>query len=144
MASEESFLCAIHDEPDDDALRLVFADWLADQGDPRSEIVRQSVELAQLPEWHPRRVEGEHELNETVRRDSSRWLGPLANRVKSCSLERGLLRVDGPLSRLAGALARKEAARVVRWIAMLTPDGYYGLSVEELLKLPAMQHLPGL
>jgi uncharacterized protein (TIGR02996 family) len=37
---------AIIDAPDDDAPRLVYADWLLERGDPRGDYIRLSVELA--------------------------------------------------------------------------------------------------
>ena len=41
-----AFLAAICDEPADDAIRLAFADWLEERGDPRGEFIRVQVELA--------------------------------------------------------------------------------------------------
>lgn len=38
--TEEAFLRAIREAPDDPAPRLIFADWLEEQGDPRCEIIR--------------------------------------------------------------------------------------------------------
>src|SRR5262245_2607791 len=38
-----SFLAAIADEPGDPVLRLVFADWLDDHGDPRAGLIRWQV-----------------------------------------------------------------------------------------------------
>jgi uncharacterized protein (TIGR02996 family) len=44
---EEAFLAAIRDEPDDDGLRLVYADWLEEHGDAaRAELIRVQVEQA--------------------------------------------------------------------------------------------------
>jgi uncharacterized protein (TIGR02996 family) len=49
MMDERVFLQAIHDSPDDPAHRLVFADWLEENGDPgRAEYVRVEVKLARL------------------------------------------------------------------------------------------------
>jgi uncharacterized protein (TIGR02996 family) len=51
----DHFLRAIADHPDDDGPRLVCADWLDEQGDPRGEFIRVQRELAGLPvppaEW---------------------------------------------------------------------------------------------
>jgi uncharacterized protein (TIGR02996 family) len=47
----EPFLRAICDAPDDDAPRLVFADWLDENGDPdRAEFIRKHVQLARNPD----------------------------------------------------------------------------------------------
>jgi uncharacterized protein (TIGR02996 family) len=51
------FLEGIVAQPDDDAPRLVFADWLEEQGDgARAEFIRVQVERARLPEWDARQV----------------------------------------------------------------------------------------
>jgi formylglycine-generating enzyme len=40
MHDEQSFLQAMQQHPEDNALRLVFADWLEEQGDKRGELIR--------------------------------------------------------------------------------------------------------
>src|SRR5580658_8218580 len=51
MNEEAAFLQAMQENPEDTALRLVFADWLEERGDSRGELVRllhtltQSVEV---------------------------------------------------------------------------------------------------
>jgi uncharacterized protein (TIGR02996 family) len=44
----EAFLQRIRAYPDDDAPRLVYADWLDEQGDPRGAFIRVQLALAQL------------------------------------------------------------------------------------------------
>jgi uncharacterized protein (TIGR02996 family) len=51
------FLDYILANPDDDAGRLVYADWLDEQGDGhRAEFIRVQVERTRLPEWDARQV----------------------------------------------------------------------------------------
>ncbi|HYT88994.1 MAG TPA: TIGR02996 domain-containing protein [Gemmataceae bacterium] len=51
------FLAHILAHPDDDMPRLIFADWLEEQGDAaRAEFIRVQVERAQLPQWDARQV----------------------------------------------------------------------------------------
>lgn len=61
MASEQAFLEAIIADPDDDAVRLIFADWLEEQSDPvknaRGEFIRVQIELSQMGEVDPHRPE---------------------------------------------------------------------------------------
>src|SRR5262245_3154375 len=45
---QAAFLAAIRDDPDDDGPRLIFADWLEEQGDPRGEFIRVQCALARL------------------------------------------------------------------------------------------------
>lgn len=52
MTGREPFLQAIQDEPDDPVHRLVYADWLEDDGDPaRAEFVRLGAELMRRDPW---------------------------------------------------------------------------------------------
>src|SRR5687767_4899399 len=48
---DETFIRAITDDPDDGALRLVYADWLEEHGDPRGELVRTCEEMRRVPVW---------------------------------------------------------------------------------------------
>ena len=57
MADETAFLQAIAEEPDDDALRLIFADWLDERDDPRGEFIRVQCELAGLAEDSAKRAD---------------------------------------------------------------------------------------
>jgi uncharacterized protein (TIGR02996 family) len=51
-----AFLADVIEHPDDDAPRLVFADWLEDNGDaPRAEFIRAQIAWARTPEDDPRR-----------------------------------------------------------------------------------------
>jgi uncharacterized protein (TIGR02996 family) len=50
---ESGFLHAISAQPDDLTSRRVYADWLEERGDPRSEYVRLQVRLAEISEDHP-------------------------------------------------------------------------------------------
>lgn len=80
MTSEESFLRAIEESPDDPAHALVYADWLADQGeDDRAEFVRLGCALAKLdPLWdveHPLLAARRDRLHNKHREDWQRWNG---------------------------------------------------------------------
>jgi uncharacterized protein (TIGR02996 family) len=55
MTEHDRLWQGVLDEPDEDAPRLVYADWLDDHGEPeRSEFIRAQVELARLDEADPR------------------------------------------------------------------------------------------
>jgi uncharacterized protein (TIGR02996 family) len=54
QVENEGFLEAILADPEDDALRLIYADWLDEHGDPeRAEFIRVQIELARLPPTDP-------------------------------------------------------------------------------------------
>jgi uncharacterized protein (TIGR02996 family) len=61
MTDRDALYRAILDAPDDDTLRLVYADALEEGGDPRrAAFVRAQVELAGLPNYDPRAVHIRH------------------------------------------------------------------------------------
>src|SRR5262245_27025893 len=50
MSHDEAFLSDIMANPDDNALRLIYADWLEEHGNPeRAEFIRAQIELASPP-----------------------------------------------------------------------------------------------
>src|SRR5262249_53512138 len=60
MSDEKALLAAIWANPHEDAARLVYADWLQENGQPeRAEFIRVQCELAQFDEWDesPRKLE---------------------------------------------------------------------------------------
>jgi uncharacterized protein (TIGR02996 family) len=62
MTEEELFLRTIRERPEDDVPRLLFADWLEEQGDPRGEFLRLRVELSRWDgaDERRRRLEDRH------------------------------------------------------------------------------------
>ncbi len=57
MIHREQLWAAIANQPDDEVLRLVYADWLEDQGRwEQAEFVRWQVSLAARPRWDPEAV----------------------------------------------------------------------------------------
>lgn len=66
MQQESDFLRAWQVQPNDSELALVFADWLEDQGDPRSEILRLIHQLLQTGEPSPERLSQEHRLRQLI------------------------------------------------------------------------------
>src|SRR5262245_65195916 len=56
-SQQDSLLEAIRADPADDGVRLVYADWLEENGDPaRAEFIRVQLERARLPGWDRRAV----------------------------------------------------------------------------------------
>ena len=50
MHDEDAFLQAMRERPDDATLRHVYADWLEERGDPRSQTVREELTQRQQEE----------------------------------------------------------------------------------------------
>jgi uncharacterized protein (TIGR02996 family) len=71
MDRETSLLTQLAERPDDRALRLVFADWLQEQGDPRGELIALCArgELSLTEQRKVARLTQQH---------ARAWLGPLA------------------------------------------------------------------
>src|SRR5207249_2971021 len=81
MMNTESFLTAIRDDPDDDNLRLVFADWLDDHDESeRAALMRRQCAIERLRRLLPGRNSF---FLDSIEADSQppahlveRWLGP--------------------------------------------------------------------
>ncbi|MEN0062862.1 MAG: TIGR02996 domain-containing protein [Myxococcota bacterium] len=86
---------AIRANPDDDALRLVYADWLADQGDmSHAAFIESDVTAARHPATDPRGLPAKRRRNRLWRRHRSEWkakLPKLSGVVWGDHYERGLL-----------------------------------------------------
>src|SRR5262245_50565621 len=91
MPTEEGFLQAIRDEPDDLTHWLVFADWLEDHGDSRAEFIRVQCRLEQLDESDPQYAALEEQESELRARHEQEWLGEIAGYALDCRYRRGLL-----------------------------------------------------
>src|SRR4051812_3913176 len=75
--SERAFLDAIIAEPDEDAHRLVFADWLEEHGQSdRAEFIRTQCALARMPESDPRRTDLEVRERQLLAAHAAEWAAP--------------------------------------------------------------------
>src|SRR5262249_35144606 len=91
MTSEANFLAAIRENPDDDAVRLIFADWLEDQGDTgRAEFIRVQVERATLCPEEPRAEDLRDREEELLGLHRTTWIGGLEKLVDEVKFQRGL------------------------------------------------------
>jgi uncharacterized protein (TIGR02996 family) len=76
--TDEPFLRAILDAPDDDGPRLVYADWLDERGDhARAEFIRLQVEMERLGEEHPARGLMEQREYTLLAAHHREWVAPL-------------------------------------------------------------------
>jgi uncharacterized protein (TIGR02996 family) len=82
VAGADELLAAIHEQPDDDAPRMVYMDWLLQKEDPRGDFLR-----LQLGERDLRREE------KLLKQYQAKWLGAIATRIrpKTAVFERGFL-----------------------------------------------------
>jgi uncharacterized protein (TIGR02996 family) len=74
----QGFLDYILAHPDEDAPRLVFADWLEEQGDSaRAEFIRVQVERGRLPGWDARQVRLRLRERELLAQHGKKWKAEL-------------------------------------------------------------------
>jgi len=93
VASDQGLLQTIFEQPDDDTPRLVYADWLDDQGEAeRAEFIRVQCELARLPEDDDRLPRLEQRATELLEKYKKKWLGKLpADKGIEYSFRRGFV-----------------------------------------------------
>jgi uncharacterized protein (TIGR02996 family) len=93
---EEALVQAVIGAPDDDGLRLMYADWLAEHGQPeRADFIRVQVGLALLRRGDPRRPELEARERDLLAEHGGGWvdqlLGPSDGMVTGWGHSRGLV-----------------------------------------------------
>src|SRR5204863_8012879 len=74
VVDEQGFLRAIADEQRNDDLRLVYADWLEEHGDPRAELVRVCQAMRRVPVWSDRYWQLKARRNELWLQSPLDWL----------------------------------------------------------------------
>jgi uncharacterized protein (TIGR02996 family) len=91
MSQADAFLDAIREAPDDDAPRLIFADWLDDHGDAdRAAFIRAQVRLAPLPPQGLARLDLEDEADDLLRKHPE-WAGRLPELAQAWEFRRGFV-----------------------------------------------------
>jgi uncharacterized protein (TIGR02996 family) len=91
MTQAETFLQAIIASPDDESLRLIYADWLDERGDPRGEFIRVQCQLANVPEGDPRRPELETRGRDLLGTYEEQWAATVRPWVKAWTFHRGFV-----------------------------------------------------
>lgn len=112
--THEAFLEAILDSPEDDAPRLVFADWLEDHGQPeRAELIRLQCRLTDdLPAAERAGLTARQD--ELIERHRRAWLGPVAEQAYEVTFQRG---VACPRLQPIKLLSRKLQPAWAEWFA---------------------------
>lgn len=92
---EQKLLDAIRAAPDDDAPRLVYADWRAERGDEaRAELVRLQLQRARLPAWEAEQVRLDLRERALLEANGMRWRRaelPLLDRARWGRFARGFV-----------------------------------------------------
>jgi uncharacterized protein (TIGR02996 family) len=94
MSERDDLYQAILAAPEDDAPRLIYADWLDEHGDPaRAEFIRAQIAAAAVPEETSRWREPTEQADRLLRDHRVSWLGPVLERAQKAECRRGF--VDG-------------------------------------------------
>lgn len=95
MDDELPFIQEIRNNPHDETARLVYADFLEEAGDPRSELIRVQCQLAHLATGDPARTNLHQRERELLDSHAEDWLEPLralgAEGVSAICFQRGLI-----------------------------------------------------
>src|SRR4051794_19143280 len=141
MSSAAAFLQAIRENPEDNSLRLVCADWLEETGDPaqvvRAQVMRLQCELAAWVPDQQRRNRLHEQVRQRLQDSEAAWLGPLAGFRGhwTWELDRGLLRLALPMSRFLRRDFRRPGAE------LLERCGVQSLRLEEVGRSPRASEL---
>jgi uncharacterized protein (TIGR02996 family) len=91
MQERNPFLEDIVENPDDDAPRLIYSDWLEERDDPRGEFIRLSCRLFHLPPKAPEEATLRARLKELQQMYEAKWFAPLPRYVERYVVERGFV-----------------------------------------------------
>src|SRR5579871_2544336 len=92
MSHRAAFVSALANRPDDEAARLVFADWLEEQGDaPRAELIRIEMQAAHATPGSRERAELLDRAEDLLVEHERAWLGDWARRLEDWEFKHGLL-----------------------------------------------------
>jgi uncharacterized protein (TIGR02996 family) len=139
MPTDEALLRAVLADPEDDAPRLIYADWLDEHGDcDRAEFIRLQIALARDGKDDPRLRQREHQL---LTAHGPRWAGALEGTALSWTFRRGFVEeaeVAAPVFLSRGeSLFEVAPVRTVKLVRV-------GLSGLRLASCPALARVVGL
>src|SRR5262245_36424866 len=136
--NDAAFLEDIIEHPDDDAPRLVYADWLDDHDQhDRAEFIRLQCAMAREPADHPDRPRWRGRLRALSVHERD-WAGPIADRSEAFRFRRGFVEwaeID------AGALVKHPALVRGTPIRALLLTGLRAAQVPSLPGPPDLPHL---
>src|SRR5262249_44965214 len=94
MTRDDAFLQGILEDPEDDTIRLVFADWLDEHGDAdRAEFIRTQIALEKLPPGDDRRPALQDREQQLLEEHEEQWSAPVRELVPTWRFRRGF--IDG-------------------------------------------------
>lgn len=109
-STEDAFLHTILDNPEDDIPRLVFADWLEEQGNPRGTFIRLQCQRAKLTRFDAGWSELLSEKSRLFKQFEPEWSKPIRRLVDDVEHRRGFIEHV----RIGAAKFLKNAERLLR------------------------------
>src|SRR5215471_13701636 len=118
----QTFLDDITADIDNDATRLVFADWLEENGQTeRAEFIRVQIERTRLPAWDAAQVRLRLREQELLKQHGESWLAelPTIQGARWEGFRRGIV-AEVSFANFAGMRARAHACRAVAPVEAVT------------------------
>lgn len=140
MYTEEGFLDALRQTPDDDDLRLVFSDWLEDQDDGRADFLRLQIRKRRVALDDPAYAEVLNEADALIVRGRRGWLAPLAEYGINVMQGSGLLQLVLTAEQLRDLDPADQAAPAWRWVDGLRIYRLDSETLEDTLHAPGLAH----
>src|SRR5262249_54384240 len=146
-----AFLEAIKDDPDDDAPRLVLADWLEERGDERdaarARYLRLTCQRRNLADDDPRRGAINAEIDQVRKQHEDAWLGPLADlaRVSRHNVQaymnwEGMVTLSGrPMGLTSGYCLPLIDTEAYAWVDTIRVDGGGRSAMAKLFASPVFR-----
>lgn len=91
MSERDSFIAEIMGNPDDAAARLVYSDWLTEQGDPRGEFIQLQIQRQSLTHGSSAARRLRSRGLELLREHENEWIGEISNLVERFEFRRGFV-----------------------------------------------------
>jgi uncharacterized protein (TIGR02996 family) len=123
LTQNDAFIQAIIESPDDESLRLIYADWLEERGDPRGEFIRVQCQLANSPEGDPRRPELEARERDLLGTYEEQWAASVRPWVRTWRFQRGFVEdIKARLDTVLANVGNLFAAAPLRQVTFLPPE----------------------
>jgi uncharacterized protein (TIGR02996 family) len=90
-SAEDAFLQAILDSPDNDIPRLVFADWLEEQGNPRGAFIRLQCQRAKMTRYDPGWKDILAQESAIFKQFDAEWSKPVLRLADAIEYRRGFI-----------------------------------------------------
>jgi uncharacterized protein (TIGR02996 family) len=151
--SHAAFWKSICAQPDDDTPRLVYADWLDEQGDPASaakaEFIRAQVELARIEPWTERAIELKIREQVLLQDHHEVWLDRLPKWIRRTpvtfrrGMPYGIYCRAREYIRNAGGLAKNTPIQEMRFSTFDVDDAAKLATVPHLSRMRELQPIDG-